>query len=74
MSFFTRRGGKIFRDPRVTWKYNLLHFSFENVLEKQKSETMLKLLRCEYLEMEMYKYGNPVRKYISIDVTVELVT
>ena len=27
---------------------------------------MLNFLRCEYLYIEMYKYGNPVRKYISI--------
>ena len=47
--FFTRRQGKIFRDPRVTWRYRILHFSFENVPDEQKSETMLNLLRCEYL-------------------------
>ena len=41
-------------------------FSFENVPDEQKSETVLNFLMCEYLYIEMYKYENPVRKYISI--------
>ena len=49
MSFFTRGQGKIFRDPRITWRYSILHFSFENVINGQKSETILNFRRCKHL-------------------------
>ena len=49
MSLFTSGQGKIFRDLWVTWRCSILHFSFENVTNKQKSESMLNFPSSEHL-------------------------